>query len=208
MKIRETLLIGDALPGMHLADAVMDDAGRVLVPGGAELTESMLLSDVEDAVRKMRELRSIGVGFSLDDFGTGYSSLAYLKHFTFHEIKVDGSFVRAIEDGADGAAIVKAVVALGHPERADSVLLLRRRTPPGIGRWCVPGGFIGYGERPEAAAAREVREEVGVEAEIGPVLRAGLVDYLYRGRRICILEVAYIARPKVPFAGLAAGQLR
>lgn len=97
-----------------------------------------------------------------------------------------------------------AVVALGHPERADSVLLLRRRTPPGIGLWCVPGGFIGYGERPEAAAAREVREEVGVDAEIGPVLRAGLVDYLYRGRRICILEVAYMARPRAPFAGLAA----
>jgi len=97
-----------------------------------------------------------------------------------------------------------AVVALGHPERTDSVLLLRRRTPPGIGLWCVPGGFIGYGEEPEAAAAREVREEVGVEAEIGPVLRAGLVDYLYRGRRICILEVAYLARPKEPFGGLAA----
>jgi ADP-ribose pyrophosphatase YjhB (NUDIX family) len=91
-----------------------------------------------------------------------------------------------------------AVMALQHPERPGSLLFLRRRTPPGIGRWCVPGGFMRYGETPEAAVAREAREEVGIEAEIGPILRAGLVDYRYRGRRLCILEVAYLARPAGP----------
>jgi len=98
-----------------------------------------------------------------------------------------------------------AVVALGHPERRDCILVLKRRTPPGIGLWCVPGGFIRYGELPEVAAAREAREEVGIDAEIGPVLRAGLVDYLYRGRRLCIVEIAYLAQPRgsLPAEGLA-----
>ncbi|MGD9954061.1 MAG: NUDIX domain-containing protein [Burkholderiales bacterium] len=91
-----------------------------------------------------------------------------------------------------------AVLALTHPERPGALLFLKRSTPPGIGRWCVPGGFIRYGELPAAAAAREAREEVGVEAEIGPILRAGLVDYLYRGRRLCIVEIAFLARPAGP----------
>lgn len=91
-----------------------------------------------------------------------------------------------------------AVVALRHPVRTDELLMLKRRTPPNVGLWCVPGGFIRYGEAPDAAAAREVREEVGIEADIGPVLRAGLVDYPYRGRRLCILELAYVAVPRGP----------
>ncbi len=86
-----------------------------------------------------------------------------------------------------------AVVALSHPERPDSVLILRRRTPPGIGLWCVPGGFIRYGEEPAAAAAREVREEVGIDVRIGHVLRIGMMRYEYRDRELCILEVAYRA---------------
>lgn len=91
-----------------------------------------------------------------------------------------------------------AVVALSHPSRPDSVLILRRRTPPGIGLWCVPGGFIRYGEPPEAAAAREVREEAGIEARIGPVLRVGMMRYAYRERELCILEVAYHAEALGP----------
>lgn len=86
-----------------------------------------------------------------------------------------------------------AVVVLMHPDRAEDVLLLKRCTAPGIGQWCLPGGFIRYGEAPAAAAARETREEVGVEVEIGPVLSVGLLDYPYRGRQLCILEVAYLA---------------
>ena len=87
-----------------------------------------------------------------------------------------------------------AVVVVPHPHHVESVLVLKRRTAPSIGRWCVPGGFLRYGETPDAAAQREVREEVGAEVEIGPILRAGLVDYAYRGRQICILEIAYLAR--------------
>lgn len=101
--------------------------------------------------------------------------------------------------------VPSAVVALRHPVDPFSVLMLRRRTRPGVGLWCVPGGFIRYGEPPEAAAAREAREEAGIEAVIGPVLRAGLVDYLYRGRRLCILEVAYLGHPAGPLPATIGG---
>ena len=101
-----------------------------------------------------------------------------------------------------------AVVALRHPREPGQVLMLRRRTRPNVGKWCVPGGFIGYGEEPAAAAAREVREEVGVEARILGVLRAGLVDYSYRGRQICIVEIAYLAdvAGDLPRAGAATAE--
>jgi len=91
-----------------------------------------------------------------------------------------------------------AVVVLMHPDRADDVLLLKRCTAPGIGHWCLPGGFIRYGEAPAAAAAREAWEEAGVEVLIGPVLSVGLLDYIYRGRQLCILEVAYLAHLSGP----------
>lgn len=85
-----------------------------------------------------------------------------------------------------------AVVAIPHPRDPALLLMLKRSTPPHIGRWCVPGGFIRYGEDPPAAAAREVREEVGLEARIGRVLRAGLVDYRYKGRQICVVEISFV----------------
>jgi len=78
-----------------------------------ELTEGMLLQDVEDTIAKMVQLRGYGVGFSLDDFGTGYSSLAYLKRLPLHEIKIDQSFVRDVLTDPNDAAIARTVVALG-----------------------------------------------------------------------------------------------
>lgn len=84
-----------------------------------------------------------------------------------------------------------AVVAATHPERAGTVLLMRRRTAPGIGLWCLPGGFVRYGEPPEMAAVREMREEVGLTVRIGRLLRASMFDYDYRGGTLCILELAY-----------------
>jgi ADP-ribose pyrophosphatase YjhB (NUDIX family) len=87
-----------------------------------------------------------------------------------------------------------SVVVLPEPMNPASILVLRRSTKPGIGLWCVPGGFIKYGETPAQAADREAREETGFEVDIGSVLRAGLVDYSYRGRQICIVEIAFVAR--------------
>ncbi len=87
-----------------------------------------------------------------------------------------------------------AVAVIAQPGRAEAVLFLRRLTTPNIGRWCVPGGFVVYGETPAAAAVREAREEVGLEVTVESLLHAGLVDYSYRGKQICILEVGFVAR--------------
>jgi EAL domain-containing protein (putative c-di-GMP-specific phosphodiesterase class I) len=78
-----------------------------------ELTESVLLHDVDDTIAKMRELKANGVGFSLDDFGTGYSSLAYLKRLPLDQLKVDRSFVRDMLNKPHDAAIVRTIVELG-----------------------------------------------------------------------------------------------
>jgi EAL domain-containing protein (putative c-di-GMP-specific phosphodiesterase class I) len=77
-----------------------------------ELTESMLISDIEGVVSKMSALKRLGVCFSLDDFGTGYSSLAYLKRLPLDQLKIDLSFVRDILVDSNDAAISKMVTAL------------------------------------------------------------------------------------------------
>lgn len=105
-----------------------------------------------------------------------------------------------------------AVVAIPHPRDERSLLMLRRRTPPNEGRWCVPGGFIRYGEDPVAAAAREALEEVGLEIRIERPIRAGLVDYRYRGRQICVVEVSFVGRivgdlPEGPIVSAEASEV-
>lgn len=77
-----------------------------------ELTESMLVKDVEGIIAKMSELKAIGVTFALDDFGTGYSSLSYLKRLPLDQLKIDQGFVRNILTDTNDAAIAKMVVAL------------------------------------------------------------------------------------------------
>ena len=79
-----------------------------------ELTESVLLNDVEDAIAKMSELRSIGVNFSLDDFGTGYSSLSYLKRLPLDQLKIDRSFICDVLTDANDAAIVRTILSLAQ----------------------------------------------------------------------------------------------
>jgi EAL domain-containing protein (putative c-di-GMP-specific phosphodiesterase class I) len=79
-----------------------------------ELTESMLITNVDDVVAKMTVLSAAGVGFALDDFGTGFSSLSYLKRLPLDQLKIDQSFVRDILFNPSDAAIVKMIVALGE----------------------------------------------------------------------------------------------
>jgi diguanylate cyclase (GGDEF)-like protein/PAS domain S-box-containing protein len=79
-----------------------------------ELTESVLLSDVEDAIQKMSVLGTQGVSFALDDFGTGYSSLSYLKRLPLNQLKIDQSFVRDVLTDPSDAAIVRTILALAR----------------------------------------------------------------------------------------------
>ncbi len=79
-----------------------------------ELTESLILNNVEDSISKMHQLKSIGVDFSMDDFGTGYSSLSYLKRLPLDQIKIDQSFVRDISTDPSDAAIVQTIIAMAE----------------------------------------------------------------------------------------------
>jgi EAL domain-containing protein (putative c-di-GMP-specific phosphodiesterase class I) len=79
-----------------------------------ELTESLLVRDVDDVIEKMGALKARGVAFSLDDFGTGYSSLSYLKRLPLDQLKIDRSFVRDVQDDANNAAIAQTIVALAQ----------------------------------------------------------------------------------------------
>jgi EAL domain-containing protein (putative c-di-GMP-specific phosphodiesterase class I) len=79
-----------------------------------ELTESMLMDNVEQCVWLMHELNSLGVRLSIDDFGTGYSSLAYLKKFPVHELKIDRSFVADLPGSTTDVALAGTVTSLGH----------------------------------------------------------------------------------------------
>jgi diguanylate cyclase (GGDEF)-like protein/PAS domain S-box-containing protein len=79
-----------------------------------ELTESLLVHDVEGVIAKMTALKAKGVGFSLDDFGTGYSSLSYLKRLPLDQLKIDQGFIRNILTDNNDAAIAKMVVALAE----------------------------------------------------------------------------------------------
>ncbi|MCU6435689.1 EAL domain-containing protein [Undibacterium sp. Jales W-56] len=77
-----------------------------------ELTESLLVNNVDDIIEKMSALKSKGVGFSLDDFGTGYSSLSYLKRLPLDQLKIDQSFVRDILTDSNDASIATTIIAL------------------------------------------------------------------------------------------------
>lgn len=78
-----------------------------------ELTESVLLDEVDTAIATMQRVAALGLRFSLDDFGTGYSSLSYLKRLPLQQLKIDKSFVDDLGEAPDGAAIAQMIVALG-----------------------------------------------------------------------------------------------
>jgi EAL domain-containing protein (putative c-di-GMP-specific phosphodiesterase class I) len=79
-----------------------------------ELTESVLMEDVEGAIAKAQDLRAMGVNLSIDDFGTGYSSISYLQRFPISDLKIDRSFVQDIPSNADNVEITKAIIAMAH----------------------------------------------------------------------------------------------
>lgn len=115
-----TMSVNVSASQMHQSDFVQEVLG-VLERTGAnphrlklELTESVMVSQIEDVIAKMGELEKHGVRFSLDDFGTGYSSLAYLKRMPLEQLKIDQGFVRDILTNSNDAAISKMVIALAE----------------------------------------------------------------------------------------------
>jgi EAL domain-containing protein (putative c-di-GMP-specific phosphodiesterase class I) len=79
-----------------------------------ELTESLVLDDIEDTTVKMQALREVGVSFAMDDFGTGYSSLSYLTQLPFDQLKIDQSFVRNIGVKHSDSVIVQTIIGMAH----------------------------------------------------------------------------------------------
>ena len=79
-----------------------------------ELTESMVMHDVDSTFHSLTALKNLGLSLSLDDFGTGYSSLSYLRRFPIDELKIDRSFINDIHTNPDDAAIAGAIIAMAR----------------------------------------------------------------------------------------------
>ncbi|WP_409525372.1 EAL domain-containing protein [Nitrincola sp. MINF-07-Sa-05] len=99
----------------------VDEISQVLHASGAdptrlklEITESMMLDDIEGTIERLSRLKALGVSLSIDDFGTGYSSLSYLKRLPLDQLKIDQSFVRDLTDDHNDAVIVQAIIAMAQ----------------------------------------------------------------------------------------------
>jgi EAL domain-containing protein (putative c-di-GMP-specific phosphodiesterase class I) len=79
-----------------------------------EITESTLMRDADATVRRLREIKDLGVRVAIDDFGTGYSSLAYLRQFPVDALKIDRSFIAAMADSPESSALIHTLVELGR----------------------------------------------------------------------------------------------
>ena len=97
-----------------LVASVLDHTGFHANALCIEITETVLMEDVDAGIRAVKALKALGVQASIDDFGTGYSALGYLRQFPVDEVKIDRSFVERLGSDPEDAAIVSAVVSLGH----------------------------------------------------------------------------------------------
>jgi EAL domain-containing protein (putative c-di-GMP-specific phosphodiesterase class I) len=106
----------------------VEEVARVLAATGLapqrltlELTESVLMQDVEDTATTLGFLKELGVRLAIDDFGTGYSSLSYLRRFPIDELKIDRSFVATMNAGPDQSALVRSILKLGETLHLETV---------------------------------------------------------------------------------------
>jgi diguanylate cyclase (GGDEF)-like protein/PAS domain S-box-containing protein len=143
-----------------------------------EVTESVFLDPSKDLVLEaLHEIAELGVSLAIDDFGAGYSSLGYLKHFPFHKVKIDGSFVRDIGRDRESSAIVAAVIALGHAldkqvtaECIESEPQLAFLAEQGCD---LAQGYLLGRPQPAAAIDRLLAQAVPESAIAGPAKRRG-----------------------------------
>ncbi len=148
-----------------------------------ELTESLLLGDVEDTIARMAQLKRAGVGFALDDFGTGYSSLSYLKRLPLDLVKIDQSFVRDVLTDPNDAAIVRTILALAKSldlqvvaegvETAGQLSFLKLHGCEGFqgylfGRPVPVEAFEREHELPDSTAAQQAQTQAQALALSGP----------------------------------------
>jgi diguanylate cyclase (GGDEF)-like protein/PAS domain S-box-containing protein len=102
-------------PGFwELVQRVLQETGLKAESLELEITESLLMRDVEGAIQLLHELKALGVQLAIDDFGTGYSSLSYLKNYPVDRLKIDRAFVQDITTNSQDAAITKAVISMAH----------------------------------------------------------------------------------------------
>lgn len=108
-------------PKQFREDNFVERVRKILAETGAppelltlEITESLVIDDIEQTVQRMRVLKTLGLSFAMDDFGTGHSSLAYLKRLPLDTIKIDRSFVLDIESDPNDAVIVETIIVMSH----------------------------------------------------------------------------------------------
>ena len=112
---------------LHSPDLVADVAGALTASGlpphrlTLEITESAMVDDTDATARRLQELKDLGVRLSIDDFGTGYSSLSYLRRFKVDVMKIDRSFVSAMEESPEATALVWAIASLARALRLEVV---------------------------------------------------------------------------------------
>lgn len=93
---------------------VIEDTGMEASALQLEITESVLMDDVQATTDLLQEIKDLGVKLAVDDFGTGYSSLSYLQRFPLNDLKIDRSFIKGLDTDSEGTVIVDAVVTLAH----------------------------------------------------------------------------------------------
>jgi EAL domain-containing protein (putative c-di-GMP-specific phosphodiesterase class I) len=99
---------------IDVVSAVLKESGFEPARLVLEMTEGVLIDNPDETTARLLELRALGVRLALDDFGSGYSSLRYLQTLPFDKLKVDRSFVTALDQSANGGVIIQAIVALGR----------------------------------------------------------------------------------------------
>jgi EAL domain-containing protein (putative c-di-GMP-specific phosphodiesterase class I) len=126
---RAGLTISVNLSGRQILDRdLVPDVRRILAESGLaphdltlEMTESVLVQDVEATVGTLKALKALGVRLAIDDFGTGYSSLSYLRQFPIDILKIDRSFVASLDGSRDSTALVRSILDLSTTLRLDTV---------------------------------------------------------------------------------------